>query len=62
LEDKIGLKDPPTLYLEDILDANEALDVWSDMNDLEKTAPIEDGQRGRSVVEMSRETFRSFGR
>ena len=41
LEQRLNIGDADKLYFEDILDLNEALDVWLDMNDLDKTATAE---------------------
>lgn len=49
------------MYFDDILDMNEALDVWSDMNDLEKTAPATARQHSQDGV-MSVDRDSALGR
>lgn len=39
LENKIKRHEVEDMYLEDLLDLEEALEVWGDSNDLNKTSP-----------------------
>lgn len=44
------------LDLDDILDMNESLDVWVDMNDLDKTSPAKPHGDGDGVIRVSRDS------
>lgn len=55
LEQRLNIGDADKLYFEDILDLNEALDVWLDMNDLDKTATAE-STASDGVVKVDRDS------
>lgn len=38
------------MTLEELLDMNEALDVWSDINDLDVTSPVAAGFTGQDTA------------
>ncbi len=61
LEGKLSRKDADDMYLEDIADHYEGLDVWADVNNLDvtspRTAPEDFPAKGRKVVQLDASFF-----
>ncbi len=59
LEGKLSRKDADDMYLEDIADHYEGLDVWADVNNLDVTspAPANFPPEGRKVVQLPASFF-----
>lgn len=57
LDGRIKRGDEATMYFEDVLDLNEAMDVWQDTHDLGRAPPIPEGYTGREYVALTRAQF-----